>query len=130
MVMGYMEPYTPPRPLDGPVHLVAGLGEDAACGLEKPFSGFRAQRLASSSQARLQSPSTPAHRIPLCGVKSWRIVTGRQAWAPVLEINLLSGVKCLPLKVKRALKDRGSPFVICVCYLCATLSVVNGHSEV
>lgn len=57
-------------------------------------------------------------------------MTGHQGWAPVLEIHLLSGVKCLPVNVKRALKDQHSPFVICVCYLCAALSVVNANSEV
>ena len=33
-------------------------------------------------------------------------MNGHQGWDPVQEVNLLSGVKCLPLDVKRPLKDQ------------------------
>lgn len=51
---------------------------------------------------------------PCWEVTSWITMNGHEGWDPVLEVNLPSGVKCLPLNVKRPLKDQCT----LLCHLC------------
>lgn len=48
-----------------------------------------------------------------------------QGWDPVPEINLPSGVKCLPLDVKRPLKDQRNP----LCHLCGLGLFSTAHTS-
>ena len=47
-------------------------------------------------------------------------MNGHQGWDPVQEVNLLSGVKCLPLDVKRPLKDQCETLFFCLLAKCST----------